>query len=625
MYCKEDPHIPEFYRALTEATAKLKFRGEEKKGLSAKAVAVVNKKLAWIKVEDAESNKENVVEKPRGNSADRDLALILSGNTVYWICELFVLTGTRRAGNLIELYIIWGGCQDLFGSPKVSPGAAKEGGLLNRIILLESLIPKWDPRKATPEAPAPEIEDTEELATFVGSTRIRSLADGFRIFTKDKAIPDIPEVVQGYPMVPVVAGVTTAFVIAGAVESGGTADAKAGVGILLQRAPELGSAIRIPKDLPQSVQSAEILGALLSVKQTPTEAPLRIVSRKNNILRSMTKKLPAWEDKGWIETPNAEGLQALAAALRGRTAETKLAVVTSSIEVEEAHRLARTGTGKQDTDQIDLRIADHLQLRGAKLSTLTQGSAYRGIKALKERVHRKATDANVLNTQSAVKALFKKAPTEKLIWRSIRNKDISRQIRNFMWKTLHGAHRIGKFWEHIPEMGDRATCQHCGVTESMEHILTECDRPGRAEIWALAEALWLKKYTTWPAVSFGGLMGGALAAFQGDNGKESPSTARLYRILMTESIWVALMNERLEIDRNLTNHMRFGKQHALPPSLVLETWKGTLFNEDKMPPQWLREPEVLGDEAEIDNGGKSPTVADCFGSGPLHLRQSGGG
>ncbi|KAJ7719049.1 hypothetical protein B0H16DRAFT_1796039 [Mycena metata] len=563
--------------------------------------------------------------------------------------------------------MIWGGCQDLFGSPKVSPGAAKEGGLLNRIILLESLIPKWDPRKATPEAPAPEIEDTEELATFVGSTRIRSLADGFRIFTKDKAIPDIPEVVQGYPMVPVVAGVTTAFVIAGAVESGGTSDAKAGVGILLQRAPELGSAIRIPKDLPQSVQSAEILGALLSVKQTPTEAPLRVVSRKNNILRSMTKKLPAWEDKGWIETPNAEGLQALAAALRGRTAETKLAVVTSSIEVEEAHRPARTGTGKQDTDQIDLRIADHLQLRGAKLSTLTQGLAYRGIKALKERVHRKATDENVLNTQSAVKALFKKVlrtqttpvppaqneyslPSLALqivfstipvlrghdyepnqVWSgvgSIRNKDISRQIRNFMWKTLHGAHRIGKFWEHIPEMGDRATCQHCGVTESMEHILTECNRPGRAEIWALAEALWLKKYTTWPAVSFGGLMGAALAAFQGDNGKESPSTARLYRILMTESIyikqwrgktsteihnrWVALMNERLEIDRNLTNHMRFGKQHALPPSLVLETWKGTLFNEDKMPPQWLREPEVVGDEVEIDNGGKSHTVADCF-------------
>ncbi|KAJ7022894.1 hypothetical protein C8F04DRAFT_1272088 [Mycena alexandri] len=81
MYCKEDPRIPEFYhrrRTLTDATAKLKFRGEEKKGLPGKAVAVVNKKLAWIKVVNAESNKENVVEKPRGkkrHSADRDLAL----------------------------------------------------------------------------------------------------------------------------------------------------------------------------------------------------------------------------------------------------------------------------------------------------------------------------------------------------------------------------------------------------------------------------------------------------------------------------------------------------------------------------------------------------------------------
>ncbi|KAJ7745653.1 hypothetical protein B0H16DRAFT_1557730 [Mycena metata] len=50
MYCQEDPCIPEFYHrccTLTEATAKLKFRGEEKKGLSAKAVTMVHKKLAW--------------------------------------------------------------------------------------------------------------------------------------------------------------------------------------------------------------------------------------------------------------------------------------------------------------------------------------------------------------------------------------------------------------------------------------------------------------------------------------------------------------------------------------------------------------------------------------------------
>ncbi|KAJ7750007.1 hypothetical protein B0H16DRAFT_1374447, partial [Mycena metata] len=207
----------------------------------------------------------------------------------------------------------------------------------------------------------------------------------------------------------------------------------------------------------------------------------------------MSKKLEKWEDRGWIETPNAETLKALAAALREREAETKFAVVTRSEEGEEADRLARTGAEKQDADQIDLQIPDHLQLRGAKLSTLSQRTAYRGIKALKEKVHRKATDENVLSTQQAVKSLFKKAPTEKLIWKSIRSKDLSRQVRNFMWKTSHGAHRIGKFWAHIPEMEDRANCQHCGGIETMEHILLECNRPGQAEIWNLAEALWRKR------------------------------------------------------------------------------------------------------------------------------------
>ncbi|KAJ7699841.1 hypothetical protein B0H16DRAFT_1348916, partial [Mycena metata] len=400
----------------------------------------------------------------------------------------------------------------------------------------------------------------------------------------------------------------------------GTAEARAGSGIKPRHAPNQEITIRIPERLSQTAQNAEIVGALQSVRYTPKNVGLKIESKKRTLLTAMSNKLEKWEDRGWIETPNAETLKALAATLREREAETKFAVVTRSEEGEEADRLARTGAEKQDTDQIDLQIPDHLQLRGAKLSTLTQRTVYRGIKVLKEKVHRKATDENVLSTQQAVKSLFKKTPTEKLIWKSIRNKDLSRQVRNFMWKTLHGAHRIGKFWAHIPEMEDRANCQHCGGIETMEHILLECNRPGQAEIWNLAEALWRKRFSTWPTVSFGGIMGAALATFPDTNGKDSQSAACLYRIIMTESMyliwkircevviknngepktiteihnrWVALINERLKIDRNLTNQMRFGKQHSLPPSLVLETWKGTLLDEDKLPPLWLREPVVL--------------------------------
>ncbi|KAJ7441168.1 hypothetical protein B0H11DRAFT_2204861 [Mycena galericulata] len=47
--------------------------------------------------------------------------------------------------------------------------------------------------------------------------------------------------------------------------------------------------------------------------------------------------------------------------------------------------------------------------------------------------------------------------------------------------------------------------------------------------------------------------------------------------------WLHAINERIEIDRNLTNHLKF----------VLETWKGVIKDEDKLPDDWLRGPEVL--------------------------------
>ncbi|KAJ7923624.1 hypothetical protein B0H13DRAFT_1465578, partial [Mycena leptocephala] len=57
--------------------------------------------------------------------------------------------------------------------------------------------------------------------------------------------------------------------------------------------------------------------------------------------------------------------------------------------------------------------------------------------------------------------------------------------------------------------------------------------------------------------------------------------------------WLTIINERLEIDKNLTNKLKYGKQHALSPSLVLETWSGTLLDEDDLPDDRLREPGVL--------------------------------
>ncbi|KAJ6576536.1 hypothetical protein DFH09DRAFT_1246437 [Mycena vulgaris] len=223
--------------------------------------------------------------------------------------------------------------------------------------------------------------------------------------------------------------------------------------------------------------------------------------------------------------------------------------------------------------------------------------------------------------QAKIKELYLRTPTAATIWKSIRQRDITRQIRTFLWRSMHGSLRIGKYWRNIPECEEREMCQTCNVTESLEHIMIYCTRPSQLKVWDLAEELWSKKGHAWGTPSLAGILGSGLATFDGDNKRKSPADARLFTILMTESAhliwkmrcefvvgregkdpasarevhnrWVHAINERLEIDRNLTDKLKYGKQYSIAPSLVLDTWKGVLEKEEDLPDDWLRGPEVL--------------------------------
>ncbi|KAJ6551124.1 hypothetical protein B0H19DRAFT_1296164 [Mycena capillaripes] len=154
----------------------------------------------------------------------------------------------------------------------------------------------------------------------------------------------------------------------------------------------------------------------------------------------------------------------------------------------------------------------------------------------------------------------------------------------------------------------------------MEHILLKCKRPGQELIWKLAKELWLKKHNTWPELTLGGVLGCGLASFYDDNGKALSGASRLYRILISESLfiiwkarndivierageplsnaeihnrWIFRINQRLERDCTLSNQARYDKGISIKPALVLQTWSSTLQNEDKLPENWLRVPKVL--------------------------------
>ena len=132
-------------------------------------------------------------------------------------------------------------------------------------------------------------------------------------------------------------------------------------------------------------------------------------------------------------------------------------------------------------------------------------------------------------------------PTDIAIWLFIRNKDITRTIRVFLWKVLHHAHKCGNYWLQIPYFGHHSKCHKCGVEDSMSHILTECDAPGQKEIWNLVKELWLSKNNLWPKVDNLGMIAGcSLAKFLNGKGQRKWGGEQLYCILITESahlIW----------------------------------------------------------------------------------------
>ncbi|KAJ7711665.1 hypothetical protein B0H16DRAFT_1343555 [Mycena metata] len=285
-----------------------------------------------------------------------------------------------------------------------------------------------------------------------------------------------------------------------------------------------------------------------------------------------------------------------------------------------ARALAEYGSQKEHPDNIISSVTPEFELRGAKLSSLTQAIAYAEIKKVKGPPARKATDNMIKQVQASIKQNFNRIPLPADIWKSVRHKDFTRQVRNFLWKSLQNAHRIGNFWTHIPECEDRAICQFCGVTEDLEHILLKCERPGQHQIWNLAKELWLKKHDRWPDLSLGAILGCGLASISNERGKKLPGASRLFRIILSKSLftiwkirndcvignsgtppslkmihnkWLFTMNRCLELDRTMASRQRQGTLAYIKPLLVLQTWVSTLKDEDKLPDNWLRVPRVL--------------------------------
>ena len=204
----------------------------------------------------------------------------------------------------------------------------------------------------------------------------------------------------------------------------------------------------------QSNQVGELLTILHVAKTHPPKAAVTIKSDSKYAIDGLTTHLNHWEDSGWLDVHHAEIFKCITAWLKHRSNVTRFIWVkghAGNAGNEAADELAREGAEMELTDDhLDLTHPRNKIPTGARLSSLSQADLYRHIKKYKKLKPRGSTEANVGRIQACVEEHFRLRPSRQAIWKSTRSKDMSRNVRDYLWKNVHSAYKLGRFWDNIP-------------------------------------------------------------------------------------------------------------------------------------------------------------------------------
>jgi len=318
----------------------------------------------------------------------------------------------------------------------------------------------------------------------------------------------------------------------GSCSNNGETTAMAGSGAWFGENDRRNTGFRVPGP-EQSNQIGELAAILHVLKSVPSDRALIIRTDSMYAIQGLTKNLEKWEDKGWLASKHAGVFRCMTAWMRHRSNTTQISWVKGHSGVrgnEEADKLAAVGAGATPTaNTLNLEAPPNLVPSGAKLSALSQKDLYRGIQKINNPLPRRTSEINVGRVQACAAETYGTAPTPESVWK---------KTREFLWKCMHDAFKIGKFWSRIENYEQRGICSKCESEESMEHILTECSAPGREQIWSLANELWRKRSASDLPSEYGAILGSCLSGFKKANGKPDKGLNRLFRIIMSESVYM---------------------------------------------------------------------------------------
>jgi len=362
-----------------------------------------------------------------------------------------------------------------------------------------------------------------------------------------------------------------------------------------------------------------VLGALIqTIHNTNPLDDLTINMSDRNIMQNLTVKLGINEGLDWFHLQDSDLYRALTANLKSRAGSTTFKLWRKSTKPDSASNaesLTKSALTSPQQQAVDMDIQLSFLIQGQCLLARSQWSFYQNLMTHHNGKH--------YSPRTATKELWGMTPSPQQLWRSIRSRDIPKNIRNFLWKCLHGSYKIGSYWRNIPNYEDWGICHLCGETKLMEHILVDCE-PSTIQktVWELASKLCCKREDAWPNVSFGSILGVNLPNSANTKSTKKKGRNRLFTILVLESAhliwklrcqwiienkgnltklptreeihnrWVKNMNLRLKFDKLQTDTKRYGSR-AMKSDLVLKTWSGILLDEDNLPDNWIWESGVL--------------------------------
>jgi ribonuclease HI len=499
--------------------------------------------------------------------------------------------------------------------------------------LIERLNDKWKPTiglsitvppgKPVLYTPSDQTGNPPKKATIIAKrAKTSSINDIFRIL-REKDSNKIDLQTESRPQRIPHSRIEVAYTD-GSCEHNGFSNATSGSGIHFPKSPNKDLAIKVP-GTTHSNQIGEIYAIAQAVQLSDPNSNLIIITDSDYAIKSLSSRLIQAEDNGWSNTKIHVWIKEALAAIRNKKGEVAVCWTKAHANEqgnERADKLAKEGASKKSPDWSANKLTGRIS--GLKLSTITQSTAYRAI--IQERrvpeLEKVSTNLDRIQTDMGL-GITNQSPTHDTIWKDLKQtKAIHRTQREFLFKSIKNVLRVGSYWTHIPNHEQRAVCHTCNKTETMEHILTECQAPGQTEIWEEIGRIWELRQKTWTKPAYREILGCASTRLVNQENKTNTGLTRLYKILISEAaykIWsirckrvithdnerskwptkVNILNDirsqinlRLRIDCMQTNEKRF-EVKALSCSKVTATWRGILQNEEYLPENWASNPGVL--------------------------------